>query len=227
MVITLENYNLTEGENKELNENRVLFYSSGEDFGYESMEFMGMQIQIAEELPELFPWPKSGKSDFVAKYVIIVKDEAERGKYLEAFFQAVYPQEVSTLENGTEDIETLWDGHRQQTGVLLAGEDELKQDFIEELSVWLQSQKGFLEWYNGIESRDREKTMYGGLLFIGIIFGIVFFMCLLLIMYYKQVSEGYEDQGSFAIMRKVGMSDKEIRSTIHRQIFLVFFLPLF
>ena len=51
-------------------------------------------------------------------------------------------------------------------------------------------------------------------------------MCLLLIMYYKQISEGYEDQNSFAIMQKVGMSDKEIKGTIRRQIMLVFLLPL-
>ena len=51
-------------------------------------------------------------------------------------------------------------------------------------------------------------------------------MCLLLIMYFKQVSEGYEDQDGFGIMRKVGMSDAEIRGTIRRQILLVFFLPL-
>ena len=110
--------------------------------------------------------------------------------------------------------------------MLLEGEDELKQDFIAELSVWVQGQEGFLALFNGMDSRAEIETMYGGLLFIGIIFGIVFFMCLLLIMYYKQITEGYEDQGSFAIMQKVGMSDKEIKSTVRRQIFLVFFLPL-
>ena len=63
-------------------------------------------------------------------------------------------------------------------------------------------------------------------MFIGILFGLIFFMCLLLIMYYKQISEGYEDRGSFEIMQKVGMSHKEIRSTVRRQILLVFFMPL-
>ena len=68
--------------------------------------------------------------------------------------------------------------------------------------------------------------MYGGLLFIGVLFSIVFLMCLLLIMYYKQIAEGYEDQGAFEIMQKVGMSDREIRGTIRRQILLVFFVPV-
>lgn len=68
--------------------------------------------------------------------------------------------------------------------------------------------------------------MNGSMIFIGIIFGIIFMMCLVLIMYYKQVSEGYEDQNSFSIMRKVGLSDEETRKTIHQQILLVFGLPL-
>lgn len=209
-VMTLDNYNQITGENRNLKENQVLFYSSGKDFGYDSGEFMGMPVQIAEELPDFFPFPKSGKSDFGAEYVIIVRDEAQRAKYVEAFSKG-----------------DPWDGQRYKVGILLEGEDKLKQNLINELSIWFQTQEGFLDWNNGVEVRDRERTMYGGLLFIGIIFGIIFFMCLLLIMYYKQVSEGYEDQGSFAIMRKVGMSDREIKSTIHRQIFLVFFLPLF
>lgn len=68
--------------------------------------------------------------------------------------------------------------------------------------------------------------MYGGLLFIGIFFGAIFLICLLIIMYYKQITEGFEDQKNFEIMQKVGMSDEEIRKTIKKQILLVFALPL-
>lgn len=106
------------------------------------------------------------------------------------------------------------------------GREAERNDFIEEWSVWCQGQQEFLQIENGMEGRDEDRAMNGGLLFIGLVFGILFFMCLLLIMYFKQVSEGYEDQNSFEIMRKVGMSDGEIRRTIHRQILLVFFLPL-
>lgn len=216
-VMTLENYNLMEGKSAELEENQVLFYSSGENCGYDSIEFLGEQAEIVEELPELFPWPKSGTSDFGAGYVIVVRDEAALVRYMEDF----------AAKTRIKEYEEIMDGRRQRIGVFLEGKDELKQDFIRELSEWFQAKPGFLFYHDGLESRAMSRTMYGGLLFIGIIFGIVFFMCLLLIMYYKQVSEGYEDQGSFAIMQKVGMSDKEIRGTIHRQIFLVFFLPLF
>ena len=79
---------------------------------------------------------------------------------------------------------------------------------------------------NNVESRRDLETMYGALLFLGILFGLIFFMCLILIMYYKQITEGYEDRNNFDIMQKVGMSDREIRSTVGRQILMVFGLPL-
>lgn len=68
--------------------------------------------------------------------------------------------------------------------------------------------------------------MYGGLFFLGILLGIVFVFAAVLIIYYKQISEGYEDQSRFAIMQKVGMSKKDIRRSINSQILTVFFLPL-
>lgn len=61
---------------------------------------------------------------------------------------------------------------------------------------------------------------------MGIFLGLLFLMATVLIIYYKQISEGYDDQARFAIMRKVGMSDREIRKTIDEQVRKVFFLPL-
>ncbi len=69
-------------------------------------------------------------------------------------------------------------------------------------------------------------SAYGGLFFIGILLSIVFILAAVLIIYYKQVSEGYEDQMRFAVMQKVGMSKRLIRKSINSQILLVFFLPL-
>lgn len=68
--------------------------------------------------------------------------------------------------------------------------------------------------------------MAGGFLFLGILLGVIFLMATALIIYYKQVSEGYEDQGRFEIMRKVGLSQKEVKSSIRSQVLMVFFLPL-
>ena len=68
--------------------------------------------------------------------------------------------------------------------------------------------------------------MYGGFLFLGVFLGILFLMTTVLIIYYKQISEGYEDQRRYHICRQVGMTEKEVRASIHSQILLVFFLPL-
>lgn len=76
------------------------------------------------------------------------------------------------------------------------------------------------------EARGDTYILYGGLFFLGIALGIVFLTATVLIMYYKQISEGYEDQARFTIMQKVGMTKKEIRQSINSQILMVFFLPL-
>jgi len=68
--------------------------------------------------------------------------------------------------------------------------------------------------------------MYGTLLFLGLLLSTVFLFTTALIIYYKQISEGYEDAGRYKIMQKVGMSPDEIKGTIRHQIVLVFFLPL-
>ena len=70
------------------------------------------------------------------------------------------------------------------------------------------------------------RSMYGGFLFLGFFLGFVFLLATVLIIYYKQVSEGYDDRGRFRIMQQVGMTPKEVKSTIRTQVLLMFFLPL-
>lgn len=68
--------------------------------------------------------------------------------------------------------------------------------------------------------------LYGGLFFLGILFGGVFILAAVLIMYYKQISEGFNDRARFDILRKVGMNDREIRRAVNSQVLTVFFAPL-
>ena len=75
-------------------------------------------------------------------------------------------------------------------------------------------------------SREDFMSLYGGLFFLGMFLGVLFLLGTALIIYYKQVSEGYEDARRFSIMQKVGMSHREVKKSIHSQILLVFFLPL-
>jgi len=72
------------------------------------------------------------------------------------------------------------------------------------------------EWY----------AIFGGFLFLGVFLGALFMMATVLIIYFKQISEGYEDRDRFEIMQKVGMDKREVKKTIGKQILLVFFLPL-
>lgn len=68
--------------------------------------------------------------------------------------------------------------------------------------------------------------VYGSLLFIGIFFVTLFLTATVLIIYYKQITEGFDDRERFQIMEKVGMSGAEVRAAIRKQVLLVFFLPL-
>ena len=81
-----------------------------------------------------------------------------------------------------------------------------------------------------VESREANRqdyfSIFGGLFFIGIILSIVFIVAAVLIIYYKQISEGYDDKERFTIMQKVGMSRAEVKASIHSQVLTVFFLPL-
>ena len=76
------------------------------------------------------------------------------------------------------------------------------------------------------ETQDTFYGMYGTFLFLGILLGLVFLFATTLIIYYKQISEGYEDRKRFQIMEKIGMSQGEVKGSIRNQILLVFFLPL-
>lgn len=69
-------------------------------------------------------------------------------------------------------------------------------------------------------------SIFGGLFYLGIVLSIVFLLAAVLIIYYKQISEGYEDKHRFEIMQKVGMTKKEIRKSINSQVLMVFFMPL-
>lgn len=78
----------------------------------------------------------------------------------------------------------------------------------------------------GQEKKEDFIAVNGSLLFIGIFLGIVFMMATVLIIYYKQLTEGYEDCGRFQIMSKIGMSEEEVKSSVRSQVLLVFFLPV-
>ena len=76
-----------------------------------------------------------------------------------------------------------------------------------------------------IEKEWRETA--GTLLFIGIFLSVIFLLATVLVIYYKQISEGHEDRDNFVILQQVGLDQKQTGTTIRKQILTVFFLPLF
>lgn len=119
-------------------------------------------------------------------------------------------------------------------GLDITGSETDKIDFgtpVMEIVKDLKKNGGLSEnsWItSGIRQQEYESYYAdnGSLLFIGIFLGSLFLMGTAMIIYYKQISEGYEDQKRFEIMQKVGLSRREVRSSVRRQILMVFFLPL-
>ena len=88
------------------------------------------------------------------------------------------------------------------------------------------NQKVYFSVNSGISEGQEMRSFISGFLFIGIFIGVLFLMATALIIYYKQISEGYEDKERYVIMQQVGMSLSEVKKCIHSQILSVFFLPL-
>ncbi|MBO4509527.1 MAG: ABC transporter permease, partial [Spirochaetaceae bacterium] len=116
-------------------------------------------------------------------------------------------------------------------GANLTGDDDSRVEVYKSVSEVLSAEHPNLAYErvnvnSPIVERGGAYAMYGGLLFLGIMLSIVFLFATILIVYYKQISEGFEDQSRFEIMQKVGMTKKDIRKSINSQMLTVFFLPL-
>lgn len=165
--------------------------------------------------PEGFTPAYSGGSYIYPVYVVILKD-------MEAI-RAVAKVETDIYGEGTFTLCRCYGFN-----IPLEGK-ALEEATAEVLSVMLSNTgEGRPVIIEGPrhEGRAEQYALSGGLMFLGIFLGILFVMATVLMMYYKQISEGYEDRGRFAIMRKVGLDDAEIRKSIHSQVITVFFLPL-
>ncbi len=138
-------------------------------------------------------------------------------------------------DNVFEQLVHIYEGHNISTygyDFDLSGTNEQKIEFTEDLNNRIFSHENNtlaehgLVSYSKSEDRSGLYEIYGGLLFIGIFLSILFTAAMVLIMYYKQTSEGYEDRERFEIMQKVGLERYNIKKSIRSQILTVFFLPL-
>lgn len=143
------------------------------------------------------------------------------------------------IVNDVQDMERLWQLQKEiyqensssisrQVRLDIDGDSEQKKECFENIKTALEPEQAKARIL--IDSRqsnlDEFYQIYGGFLFLGLFLGILFLMITVLIIFYKQISEGYDDKERFSIMEKVGMSNDEVKATIRSQVRTVFFLPI-
>ncbi len=212
-VIALPDYNRITGQNVQLKKGEVLIYSEKEDFG-DKVEIMGDEYSAAE----IKEFPKAAISGSWTMCCGIVTDSRQS---MESMLTA-----YGKLVNGEGYI-------NGGVYINLDGTDDEKIEFYNEFVDRAQAEtgdegtpdSGFLI-FESRQADGSEFSFYGAFLFLGIFLGVVFIFATVMIIYYKQVSEGYDDRKRFDIMQKVGMTEAEVRQTIRSQVLIVFFLPL-
>ena len=115
--------------------------------------------------------------------------------------------------------------------VTASEEEQLKiaddySKFVNNFNRELNKEGSYVYGSNLADSSAQMSALFGGVFFIGIFLSIIFMVGTVLVIYYKQISEGYEDRERFIILQKVGLDQKQIKQTINKQVLTVFFLPL-
>ena len=204
--LSADDYNRIFGTNFKLGDNEaVLGLVKGADKNVLAIRVNGqLTLQVKEMIATSGFKEKLPQLPYVADniYVAVVKDPSKMidGKLGRGFYYALWNTSTDT-EAKTEEFEAY-------ANVLEAKDD----DFIT------------------VGSReDAAKDIYGfmgSLLFVGALLSVAFFIGAVLVIYYKQISEGYEDRDRFVILQKLGIDQKTIKKSINRQVLIVFFLPL-
>ena len=197
-MITQEEYNRIEKQNVSLKEQEILTYTTNGKCGKKQINIAGQNYQVKKELSEMTSQPKSTAEMYKTLYIVFAN--AEQIERIESFS---YADKFNLKGDDGKQKETL---------------EQIQNEFYEKFP------DGTME--SRMLSRSSFYELYGGLFFIGIYLGSMFIMATVLIIYYKQISEGYDDRERYQIMQKVGMSKKEVKRSIRSQVLSVFFLPL-
>jgi putative ABC transport system permease protein len=204
----IDGYNKMYNANKTLEENEVLLYEYRGRLPGDSMTIEDLQLRIKERVPAFEGDGNTSAMMINSFYLVARKDDLQKiirvsdpdntkGKDL-AYF---YGFDVNA---------------DKQTQIQLA--TEIRKG-LKELGISYYADGADL-------SRESFYTLHGGLFYLGIFLGLLFIMATVLIIYYKQIAEGYDDKERYEIMQKVGMSREEVRKSINSQVIKVFFLPL-
>ena len=204
--LSADDYNRIFGTNFQLGDNEaVLGLVKGADKNVSAIRVNGqLTLQVKEMMSTSDFKEKLPQLPYVADnvYVAVVKDPTKMidGKLGRGFYYALWNTSTDTSAK-TEEFEGY-------ANVLEASNDD---------SITVGSRE------------DAAKDIYGfmgSLLFVGALLSVAFFIGAVLVIYYKQISEGYEDRDRFVILQKLGIDQKTIKKSINRQVLIVFFLPL-
>ena len=210
LVVTAEGYRQMTGNTLNLAPGEAAIYTTESQGEWEQISFLGLSFSIKTWLPEAPAITVEGYSE---RYIFLVVAD-------DAAMEAVYQQQM--LDGGGLASNIYWEYSLDFDGV---SKEEMLQ-LYQTLRSSVLSDTGD----NTLSCRDAQEvdfySLYGSFLFLGLFLGALFLMATVLIIYYKQISEGYEDKERFAIMEKVGMSQQQVSTAIRSQVRMVFFLPL-
>ena len=201
-VIPQEDYQKLENISTNLKENEAIIYTTDQNYGKDTIRIDGREFQVTEELDSFVLEEKNQSRVAPGMYMIVANDEVA--------------MQLDSLESGLRyDVNFDMTGSDDEKAVV---EKKIADRITEELpGTYFSSRQEGIENFFGL---------YGCLFFIGMYLGFMFLMATVLIIYYKQISEGLDDRERYVIMQKVGMDKREIRRSIRSQILIVFFLPL-
>ncbi|MDE5818199.1 MAG: ABC transporter permease [Lachnospiraceae bacterium] len=215
-IVPLEDYNRLTGEQEELAPGEVLLgVSRGSDYSYDTITLEDWEPLRVKRVVRTLPPNGADNADIFASYWLFVPDFERYA----AFYQG-------------ERLESLPVSTYSYYGFNLSADDKAQRLIVSAICerigrAQIEDEAFPHVWVESIaEEREGFYGMYGSLFFLGILLGIVFVFATVLIIYYKQISEGYEDRAKFEIMQKVGMTEREIKKSVNSQVLTVFFLPL-
>lgn len=217
-AISTDNYNRITGNQESLTDDEVMIYRSKNKKFKESEIIIenADTYKVKKVLPEFITNNIDGMNVMPSIY-IVVND-------IDKFIKP-----VENLADVKGDRAVTF---RQYYGYNLECEEDEQIEIYNQISSNIKTaivdneNFGTSRCHSRASERADFYDLFGSLFFLGILLGIVFIFAAVLIIYYKQISEGYEDQSRFEIMQKVGMNKKEIRKSINSQVLTVFFLPL-
>lgn len=208
VFVTQDEYNKLENKSISLSENEALFYTLRGDMPGDNIKLNDINLSIREKLTS---FESSGDSTaYISNTFYVVVDSLNT---IERIYHSLH---------GNDDMPDF----AYYYGFDVNADSDIQIQLINNLSDAI-SVTDLDARVDGAEaSRASFYTLYGGLFFLGIFLGLLFIMATVLIIYYKQIAEGFDDKKRYEIMQKVGMSRAEIKKSIKSQVLMVFFLPL-